>query len=101
MGYEGEKKLEDVEAMKEGLIKCCDEEMLVSGDWYHCKKCQKRLVEVPHDKETQVIAAMLVEYVDEYDVGWTTLQRILHELWKQGHYEEYDPQVPDNWNISL
>ncbi len=77
------------------MIKCCDEEMLTSNGWHHCRKCNKRLIEVPHDKETNVIAQMLVEYVDEYDVGWTTLQHIIHELWKQGHYEGYKPKLTE------
>lgn len=83
------------------MIKCCDEEMLVSNNWYHCRKCNKRLIEVPHDKETNVIAQMLVEHVDEYDVGWITLQHIIHELWKQGHYEGYEPKVTDRWNTGI
>jgi hypothetical protein len=44
---------------------------------------------------------MIVEYVDEYDVGWTTLQNIVHELWKQGHYEGYEPKLSDDWNTSI
>ncbi len=83
------------------MIQCCGEEMLVSVGWYHCRKCRKRLVEVPRDKETNVLASMIVDYVDEYDVGWTTLQNIVHELWKQGHYEGYEPKVTDKWKISL
>ena len=83
------------------MIKCCDEEMLISNGWYHCKKCYKRLIEVPHNKETNIIAQMLVEYVAEYDVGWTTLQHIIHELWKQGHYEGYEPKIHDGWNTSI
>jgi len=83
------------------MIQCCGEDMLISNGWHHCGKCGKRLIEVPHNKETRVLAFMLVEYVDEYDVGWTTLQKIVHELWKQGHYEGYEPKVSDQWNTSL
>lgn len=82
-------------------IQCCGEDMLVSNGWHHCIKCNKRLVEVPHDKETRVLASLIVDYIDEYDVGWTTVQNIIHELWKQAHYEGYEPKVPDSWNTSI
>ena len=80
------------------MIVCCDEEMLASNNWHHCKKCGRRVIEVPHNKESNIIAQLLVEHVDEYDIGWTTLQQIIHELWKQAHYEGYEPKVTDKWN---
>jgi len=83
------------------MIKCCDEEMMVSNGWYHCKKCDKRLIEVPHNKETLIIAQLVVEYVNEYDPYWEELRDVLHELWRQGHYEGYEPKVADKWDISL
>ena len=83
------------------MIKCCEDEMLVSNGWHHCKRCHRRLVEVPVGKETNVLASMFVEHVDEYDVGWTTIQHIFHELWKQAHYEGYEPKVQDKWNTSI
>lgn len=82
------------------MIKCCDEEMMISGDWYHCRKCSTRLIRCLHGEETTVLANMIVEYTNEYDPTWRELQYILHELWKQGHYAEHTPDVPDNWNTN-
>lgn len=83
------------------MIRCCGEDMLVSGDWYHCRKCKNRLIKCLHGNETKTLASMIVGHVDEYGTGWTTLQNIIHELWKHAHYEGYEPKVPDKWNTSL
>ena len=82
------------------MIKCCDEDMLISGDWYHCRKCSNRFIRCLHGEETSVLANMIVEHTAEYDPTWKELQYIFHELWKQGHYEGYEPDVSDKWNTS-
>jgi len=83
------------------MIQCCGEEMLVSGDWYHCRKCQNRLIKCLHGGEIKTLAYMIVEHVSEFDPAWKDINPIFHELWKQGHYEGYEPKVPDKWNTSL
>lgn len=83
------------------MIQCCGEEMLISNGWYHCKTCHKRLVEIPEGQENRVLASMIVEHVQEYEMSWKEFHQIFHELWRQGFYDGYEPKVPDNWNTSL
>lgn len=82
------------------MIQCCGEDMLVSNGWYHCKKCYNRLVLVPEGKDIGLIASLIVDHVEGSGPSWKDLGYIFHELWKQGHYEGYEPDVPDSWNIS-
>lgn len=80
------------------IIKCCDKPMEQMDIYLHCMVCKKtRLIDYPHGSERKVLASLILEYVGEYDVGWTTLQNIIHELWKAGHYEDYEPKVSEDW----
>ena len=73
---------------------CCGKDMLQIGNYLHCKTCQRRLRDYPCGKELAVLAELLVSYVQEFDPSWKDLQRILHELWKAGHYEDYESNLP-------
>jgi len=79
------------------MVKCCDEEMLVAGQWNHCRVCGKRLVDVPSGKEREFLSDRIVEYVADYQPLWKEFSVIMHELWRAGVYEDYEPKVPYEW----
>ena len=79
------------------MITCCGEEMLKAGDWYHCKICGMRLRAHPYGKDQAIIAELVVEEVHENIMTWKEFHAIFHELWREGHYEDYVADVPEVW----
>ena len=79
------------------MIECCGQEMIKAGDWYHCEVCGKRLRAHPHGKDKAIISEMLIEEVQENLMTWRELREIVHELWRAGHYEDHEPNVPEGW----
>jgi len=83
------------------MIYCCNQEMLIMDDWYHCRSCYKRLLEIPETKERMAIADLLAEYIPSYTPTWKELQATIKELWKEGTYEDYDAKLPKEWRKLL
>ena len=79
------------------MIECCGQEMIRAGDWYHCEICGMRLRAHPHGKDKAIIAEMVIEEVQSNLMTWKELREIVHELWRAGHYEEYEPEIPKEW----
>jgi len=85
--------------MEAEMITCCGKEMMKAHDWYHCLVCGKRLREHPHGKEREMIAEMVIEEVHANIMTWKEFHEIFHELWRAGHYEDYEPKVPEEWRM--
>lgn len=81
------------------MIECCGKAMLRAHDWFHCTECGMRLRAHPYGKEREMIAEMTIEEVHENIMTWKEFHVIFHELWRAGHYEDYEPQVPEGWGL--
>lgn len=60
-----------------------------------CKKT--RLIEFPHGKELGTITELIINHVLEYDPSWKEFEKTMHEMWKAGHYEGYEPELSKEW----
>lgn len=79
------------------MIQCCGKDMLVSGRWYHCEMCHKRLVDIPYGEDREVLAELISDYLQEFEPTWKEFCSIIHELWREGLYDGYEPKVPETW----
>jgi len=79
------------------MIKCCGQEMMKAGYWHHCKVCGMRLREHPCEKDQSIISELVIEEVHENIMTWKEFYAVFHELWRAGHYEDYEPNVPEEW----
>jgi len=79
------------------MVICCGIEMLKSYTFLHCGKCGKRLIEYSPNTDRQLISYLIQNYISEYDLSWKEFSKIIHELWKSGHYEGYEPDVVEEW----
>ena len=78
-------------------LECCGQEMLQAGDWYHCLVCGRRLRAHPHGQDKAIIAEMVLEEVQSNLMTWQELRAIIHELWRAGHDDEYEPKIPEEY----
>lgn len=78
-------------------VKCCGEDMMHIGSWFHCSICGVRLREHPLGKEREILAEMVITEVGENGMTWKETQKIFHQLWKAGRYEDYEPEIPEAW----
>ena len=81
------------------MIECYGKEMMRAGDWYHCIVCGMRLRAHPYGKDQAIISEMVIEEVHENIMTWKEFHAIFHELWRAGHYEDCEPNVPDVWKL--
>ena len=79
------------------MLKCCEQEMLRAGDWFHCTICGMRLRAHPCGKDAAIISELVIEEVHENIMTWKEFHAIVHELWRAGHYEDYEPKIPPEW----
>ena len=79
------------------MIECCGIKMIKAGDWYHCENCGRRLRAHPYGKNKAIIAEMVIEEVQNNLMTWKELREIVHELWRAGRDESYEPNVPEEW----
>ena len=78
-------------------LKCCGQEMIKAGDWYHFEKCGKRLRAHPYGEDRAIISELVIENVRESMITWKEFYAIFHELWRAGNYEDYEPNIPKEW----
>ena len=78
-------------------LECCGRKMIKAGDWYHCEVCGMRLRAHPHGQERAIISEMIIEEVQKNMMAWKELQAIVHELWRAGHYEDYESEILEEW----
>ena len=92
-----DKNHEDIQRSGLMALECCGRKMIKADDWYHCEVCGMRLRAHPHGQERAIISEMVIEEVQENMMTWKEFYAVFHELWRAGHYEDYEPNVPKEW----
>ena len=83
------------------VVKCCEQEMIQAGDWYHCEVCGKRLRAHPYGRDRAIISELVIENVRESMMTWKEFNAIFHELWRAGHNDDYEPNIPNEWKSGI
>ena len=83
----------DHDAKTGNKISCCGQEMDIHGIYGHCMKCANRVILYPEGKEKDILENLIVEFVQTFEPQWKIFANQIHELWKEGTYEDYEAKL--------
>ena len=81
-------------------VTCCGEEMLIAERYYHCLKCGMKFIRLEYEdgkqNDRRIVAMLLTDILADY-IRWKDFQHIMHEIWREATYEDYEGNYPEEW----
>ena len=84
-------------------LECCNEEMLIAGRWCHCRKCGMKLIKIEYEdgvgNDKRIVTELLNDIISSDGMTWKKFGGIMHEIWREAYYEDYEGNYPEDWCI--